>query len=146
MIRISGLNLSYGNNEVLKNIELNINEPGIYFIYGESGSGKSSLLNILSLMEDRYEGEFYFDEENVSFLSKEEKQRMRFEKITYIFQMPKLIENESVITNLEVALGKKLTKEEIKNLLSKINLRNGNKKISVLAGGEKQRVNIVMGI
>ena len=146
MIRISGLNLSYGNNEVLKNIELNINEPGIYFIYGESGSGKSSLLNILSLMEDRYEGEFYFDEENVSFLSKEEKQRMRFEKITYIFQMPKLIENESVITNLEVALGKKLTKEEIKNLLSKINLKNGNKKISVLSGGEKQRVNILMGI
>ena len=146
MIRINGLNLSYGNNDVLKDIKVEITEPGIYFIYGESGSGKSTLLNILSLMEDRYDGEFFFGEENVSFMSKEEKQRMRFEKITYLFQIPKLIENESVITNFEVALGKKLSKDEIKCLLSRINLKDGNKKNSVLSGGEKQRVNILMGL
>lgn len=146
MIKLEHLSLAYGEHEILNDINVDISEPGIYLLSGESGSGKTSLLNILSLMESSYRGNFYFDGQDVSIMSNTDKSLARFNKITYLFQIPKLIENESIKVNLEIALGRKINPKEEKEYLERIHLTSINKKVSSLSGGEKQRVNILMGI
>ena len=143
MIRLDEVSLKYDDKVILKEINIEIKEPGIYVLGGESGSGKSSLLNILSLMETRYEGEYYLDEENVSSFNDEERTKARFELITYLFQIPKLIESETIKVNIEIALGRKISKKEELSYLKKIHMNPSKKRISSLSGGEKQRVNIL---
>jgi ABC-type sugar transport system ATPase subunit len=69
MIELKNVSKNYGNHIVLKNINMKISTPGFYVIKGKSGCGKSSLLNILSLVDDNYMGSFYFARKNVNNLS-----------------------------------------------------------------------------
>ena len=147
MIRISNLSKMYGNSLVLKNINIEISSPGLYVIKGKSGSGKSSLLNILSLVDEDYNGTFYLFDKNVRDLTKKEREDLLASSITYLFQEPKLIEGEDIKTNLEILSYKSPDDKYLKDILNKVGLKKGlQENVSILSKGERQRLMIVITI
>ena len=117
-IRISK---SYGKQVVFDNLELDIKDGEILCVLGESGGGKTTLLNILSGLTG-YDGEMDGAPS----------------KVAYIFQEPRLLPNLSVEGNLRYGGGEQ---ERIDELLEKTELTAvKDKKPRALSGGEKQRV------
>jgi putative ABC transport system ATP-binding protein len=146
MISLNNVSIKYHNEDILNNINIHISKPGLYVIVGPSGSGKSTLLNILGLMEDKFEGEYIFFDEDVKKMSLKKKSLIRFNQMSFIFQTPRLIDNESIMTNIEL-ITKVNDEEKIKKVFEKLNLKvKLNQKISTLSGGELQRVNLAMAL
>ncbi len=114
---------SYGQQKVFENFTLEIEEGKILCLLGESGGGKTTLLNILAGLTD-YDGAL----EGVP------------QKVGYVFQEPRLLLNLSVEQNLRYAGGRVALTEEILRKTELWELRN--KRPSALSGGEKQRVSI----
>lgn len=147
MLNINNLTKKFNENVVLSKVSISISSPGIYVICGESGCGKTTLINILGLMDEEYEGDYYFINQNVKNMTNQEKELIRYNQISYIYQNPKFLENESIKVNLEIALNKKYRKKELIENLKKVNLNiNYNKKVSFLSGGERKRLAILISI
>lgn len=147
VIELRNVSKSY-EKKILNNLSMKIQENEIVAIVGQSGKGKSTLLNIIGLLEDADSGEVIIDnEKNVKINSSKATQIIR-EKISYLFQNFALIEQETVYENLEIALKYvKLRKREkvelIKSALKSVDLEGyENRKIFELSGGEQQRVAI----
>jgi len=145
-IKVAGLNKSFGNHQVLKNISFEVQDNSIVAITGPSGCGKSTLLNILGLIEKMDTGYVsILGKENVR-LNSREALMMRRNIIGYVFQDFALCENDTVEYNLKLALKyskikKRDIEKEIDNVLLKIGLPNVKKqKVCTLSGGEQQRV------
>ena len=114
---------SYGKQVVFDGLELEVEQGKILCVLGESGGGKTTLLNILAGLT-AYEGVV----ENAP------------KKVGYIFQEPRLLHNLTVEQNLRYVGG---TPEKIDDLLQKTELTaQRDKKPRALSGGEKQRVAI----
>ena len=90
MIQLKEIKKGFGKGEarqtILKGISLDIKEGEMVSIMGPSGSGKSSLLNILGLLDGMYEGEYLLDGINVADLTEKEQADLRGEKIGFVFQ------------------------------------------------------------
>ena len=90
MIQLNQIKKEFGKGEarqtILKGISLDIKEGEMVSIMGPSGSGKSSLLNILGLLDGMYEGEYLLDGINVADLTEKEQAGLRGEKIGFVFQ------------------------------------------------------------
>lgn len=152
MIKIKNLSKSFDDHMVLDNINLDIKEGEMVAILGESCSGKSTLLNIIGLIEGDYDGDYYFkDNKNVRVNSSKSSKLIR-EEISYIFQSFALIEDESVRDNLKLALkyvNKSKDEEEnmILEALEKVNMKDHiDKIVASLSGGEQQRVALARAI
>lgn len=149
ILSVKNIYQSFGQQEVLKNVSLDILSGKIYLIKGRSGCGKSTLLNICSLIESPRSGEIIFNGRNVSELQDEELSLMK-KKIGYIFQDYNLFENLSVFENLYIYLQliTDLTKKEcfqkIKSALTEYNMESKmSSKVKLLSGGERQRITII---
>lgn len=147
MIEIKDLSKSYGNKEVLKNINLTINDNEIVAIIGKSGCGKSTLLRCISRLENITKGSIYIDNENINNI------KDYYKKVGMVFQNFNLFENLNVLDNLILAPVKLklMTKDEAikkaKNYLKDIGLINKIKEYPKnLSGGEKQRVAIIRAL
>ena len=146
MIQIRNLSKKYNDFYVLKNINLNLPNKGLIGISGESGSGKSTFLNALSLMDKDYEGEIIINEKNILKFSDIEKDKYHL-NIGYIFQNPYLFNKLSVIENVKYVSLIKGKKLGIDDVLKKVDLlKYKNKKVNTLSGGQKQRVNIASNL
>ncbi len=144
MIKIKHLTKKYNNQEVLRDINIKISSPCFIILNGPSGCGKSTLLNIISLLDSSFDGEYEFMGRNVKSLKPREKEKLIFENITYLFQEPKLIENESVKTNLELIVGHQLSKIKINELLKEFSLNiNDQSIVKNLSKGEQKRVTLI---
>ncbi len=138
MLTIKNLNKEY-DNQVLKNIELNINQNGIYSIIGESGSGKTTLLHIIVGIDTNYEGDILFDNKNIKEMSSKE----IVENISIVYQDYKLHENLTVRENLRIIPFKNVNDDSIEAVLKQLDISGVvNKKVVDLSGGQKQRVAI----
>lgn len=133
--------------EALKRVNLRFPQNGLFYIVGKSGSGKSTLLQILSGLDYRYEGDYLFNNKEVS--KKESSLREYREKhISISFQNDELEEEKTVMDNLYLGLDlvkeeKLLRKNRIAVTLSKYGLSELNKRrVSSLSGGEKKRVGL----
>ena len=147
MIKIRNLRKEFINNDVLEDVNINISSPGIYVIVGQSGCGKSTLINILGLMDNDFEGEYLFFNKDIKELSNKEKELIRFNQIGYIYQNPKYLENESILVNVEIALSKKIRKDDLVKEMKRLNLNMKiNKKVSLLSGGERKRLSILISL
>jgi len=149
ILSIKNICQAFGQQEVLKNVSLDILPGKIYLIKGRSGCGKSTLLNICSLIESPKSGEIIFNGSNVSRLQEKELSRIKKE-IGYIFQDYNLFEELSVFENLYtyLQLVTDMTKKEcfqrIKSALAAYNMENKmSSKVKLLSGGERQRVTII---
>lgn len=146
IIELKEITKSYGKKLILDKFSLEINEGDTVAITGASGTGKTTILNILGLIENYDIGDFILDgEKNIKINSQKSVKALR-NKISYLFQNFALIEDETVEYNLNLALKYvSLTKPEkkvlIKSVLEKVGLPNTEKrKVYELSGGEQQRV------
>ena len=154
LYKLANINLNYhlnGNEiKVLKNINLNINKDERVAIIGESGSGKTSLLMLMSGLEEPTSGSIFFDNVNFSKISQKEKTQIRKRKIGLIFQQFYLIPNYTALENVMFPMQlNKINDEKIKAtlLLEEIGLGNRKNNLpSELSGGEQQRVAIARAI
>ncbi|MGN1379814.1 MAG: amino acid ABC transporter ATP-binding protein [Bacilli bacterium] len=147
MIEIKDLCKSYGDKEILKNINLTINDNEIVAIIGKSGCGKSTLLRCISRLENITKGSIYIDNENINNI------KDYYKKVGMVFQNFNLFENLNVLDNLILSPVKLklMTKDEAvkkaKNYLKDIGLINKiNEYPKNLSGGEKQRVAIIRAL
>ncbi|GKX68988.1 ABC transporter ATP-binding protein [Inconstantimicrobium mannanitabidum] len=145
VIELKNVSKSY-DKKILNNLSIKIEENEIVAIVGESGKGKSTLLNIIGLLEDADSGEVIIDNEKSIKINSSKATKIIREKISYLFQNFALIEQETVFENLEIALKyvklKKADKIDlIKSALKSVDLEGYEKrKIYELSGGEQQRV------
>ncbi len=151
MIKIKNIKKKFGENEVLKDINLNITKGEILAILGPSGSGKSTLLRCLNLLEKPNSGEIIFKEENL--LSKKCNIDKVRQNIGMVFQNFNLFPNMTVLENITVApiKVKKISKEEAItdacNLLDRVGLLDKqNSYPDQLSGGQKQRIAIARAL
>jgi len=154
LLEAKNIKKSYGNEEILKGINLKVNKDDFIMILGKSGEGKTTLLNILSTVDvNNVEGELLFNGENL--LNKSDSYRTNFRKnnIGYIFQDFALIPEFNVLENVVLPLiVNKISKNEaIKKayeLLDFVEIPRShfNKKPFELSGGQQQRVAIVRAI
>ena len=144
MIKLENIEKSFDDKKVIKNFSLHIKDNEFIVLTGKSGSGKTTLLNILGLLENPDQGSIQID--NKESFNRKEKTMFYRNEAGYLFQNFALIENETVINNLKIALeyqkiSKQQEKEKINTVLEDIGLSSyANKKIYQLSGGEQQRV------
>jgi len=142
MLEAKGIIKSYKNNKVLDCIDLIINEGDFISVVGESGKGKTTLLNILGLLEKPDHGVISVN----GLVNPQKKDVLLIQRhyYGYIFQNFALIENETVENNLQISLEYRKTvnkRDEIISALQKVNLEGTlKKKIFELSGGEQQRI------
>jgi polar amino acid transport system ATP-binding protein len=151
MIKISNLSKSFGKLEVLKNINLRVDEKEVVVLIGASGSGKSTLLRCLNFLEVAERGDIIIDSENID-LAKTNLNKVR-EKVGMVFQHFNLFPHKTVIENITEApiFVRKETKEAASSkamaLLKKVGLEDkANYYPEQLSGGQKQRVAIARAL
>ena len=154
LYKLDNINLNYHVNgsdiKVLKNINFVINKNERVAIIGESGSGKTSLLMLMSGLENPTTGSLFFDNEDFSKISEKKKTQIRKKKIGLIFQQFYLIPNYTALENVMFPMQiNDIGNEEKKatSILSEIGLINRKNNLpSELSGGEQQRVAIARAI
>ena len=152
ILEIKHLKKSYGQNEVLKDISLTIHKGEVISIIGSSGSGKSTFLRSINLLETPTEGEILYHGENV--LEKGYSLTHYREKLGMVFQSFNLFENLNVLENTIVAQTTVLKREYAeaekiaKENLEKVGMgeRYWQAKPKQLSGGQKQRVAIARAL
>ncbi|ANZ33005.1 amino acid ABC transporter ATP-binding protein [Staphylococcus carnosus] len=151
MINIKQLKKSFGTNDVLKNINLNVENGEVVAIIGPSGGGKSTLLRCINLLEQPDSGEIIFEGDNI--LNKNISLNHLRQKMGIVFQNFNLFPHKTVKENIMLApqlLKKNDTaslKSEAEELLKKVGLEDkGDSYPSQLSGGQKQRVAIARAL
>ena len=138
---------------ILKSINLNIEKGEFVMIMGKSGSGKTTLLNILGFLDKFDEGEYIFNNKDVTRLNESERSNFRNLNIGFIFQQFNLINTLNIYQNVELPMiynnkySKQEKREQIENNLSIVGLLDKmNQKPLQLSGGQQQRVAIARAL
>ncbi|MCP1640022.1 putative lysine transport system ATP-binding protein [Streptococcus gallinaceus] len=152
ILEIKHLKKSYGQNEVLKDISLTVHPGQVISIIGSSGSGKSTFLRSINLLEEPSGGEILFHGENV--LEKGYNLNTYREKLGMVFQSFNLFENLNVLENAVIPQTTvlKRSREEAEKIAKENLTRVGmteqywKAKPKQLSGGQKQRVAIARAL
>lgn len=151
LIKVEGLKKSFGTNEVLKGINAEIHKGDVMVVIGSSGSGKSTFLRCLNLLEEPTQGHIIFDGVDISDRSVDINLHRR--KMGMVFQQFNLFPHMTVLKNMIIGPVKLLKKsreeatEEAMALLERVGLADrANAYPSQLSGGQKQRVAIVRAL
>ena len=124
-----------------RNIDLQVDEGEFLGILGPSGSGKSSLLYLLSGLKTPTAGEIYFDGANLSTLGDGERSRIRLDNFGFVFQQPYLLGYLSALENTLIANPVDQNREIAQGLLDTLGIGHKSHRMPhELSGGEKQRV------
>ena len=149
MIEIKGLCKSFGDHEVLKGIDQNVEEGEVLCIVGPSGSGKSTMLRCINRLEEPTGGEIYIDGERVTDKNVD---AMRT-KMGMVFQSFNLFPHKSVLENLTIGpinvkkADKKKSEEKGLALLERVGLaEKAHEYPRNLSGGQQQRVAIARAL
>ena len=152
MIEIKNIDKSFGDNKVLKNVNMTFKKGQTNLIIGESGSGKTTLIKILIGLYKNYSGKVLFDGSNVSEMNKKELKKLR-QDIGMLFQGGALYDYMSVEENIIFPLSlftdksEKEKMERVNFCLERVNLKGKNNLMpSELSGGMKKRVAIARAI
>ena len=137
------------NIHILKNINLAFNKGDFISIQGKSGNGKTTLLNILGLLDEPTDGEIYIRGEKIHYKNEKVKTAIRNQKIGFVFQFHYLLNEFTALENvmMPALVNKNMNRNEAqrkaKELLELVGLAKRLKhKPMELSGGEKQRVAI----
>ena len=101
MLEVKQIHKSFGDLEVLKQVDLQVNKGDVVAILGPSGSGKTTLLRCLNFLENADGGEMDFDGEHISLghVSKKDAARLR-KKTAFVFQNYDLFRNKTALENV----------------------------------------------
>ena len=143
---------SYKDIIVLKNINLKINGGELVSLTGPSGSGKSTLLHLIALLDKPTSGEVFFKKKSFSKSTDSEKDLVRRQGISIIYQQNNLLSDFTALENVTIPLvtngynWKDATKKASK-ILSLVNLsKRFNHFSTELSGGEQQRVAVARAL
>ena len=141
LLKCEGISHSF-EYSLFSNVNLSLNNKESIAVVGISGSGKSSLLHILSTLLKPNRGKVYIDSKDIYALKDDELLKLRREDIGIIFQAHYLFNGFSAYENIELASI--LTKKKIDiKLLKLFDIENVlDKKVTELSGGQQQRVSI----
>ncbi|GAA3749110.1 ABC transporter ATP-binding protein [Salinactinospora qingdaonensis] len=146
MISIENLSKSFGPRTLWSEVNLTIRPEEMLALVGPSGTGKSTLLNCLGLLETTDSGRILVDGHDITRLSISARRRFRRDNLGYLFQNYALIDNATIAANLDVATdagrlrpaGRRAGHHEA---LERVGLAGREKeKVHYLSGGEQQRV------
>lgn len=150
MIKLENVHKSFGKNEVLKGIDLQIEKGQVVVIIGPSGSGKSTVLRTMNYLEEPTSGKVIVDGMDLSDKSKLNEVRT---EVGMVFQNFNLFPHMTVMENLTLAQTKvrKTSSDEAKKigqiLLDRVGLKDkANSYPDSLSGGQKQRVAIARAL
>ncbi|MRR23018.1 ABC transporter ATP-binding protein [bacterium] len=157
IIDISTLKKDYHVGEVtvhaLRGVDLKINEGEFVAIMGASGSGKSTILNIIGCLDRPSDGTYLLDGVNVAGMSKNERAAIRNLKIGFVFQSYNLLSRTSALENVELPLmynrmvSTKERRERAKAALEAVGLTDRMDHMpNQLSGGQQQRVAIARSL
>ena len=133
--------------KALDNVSFQIEEGELVTIVGPSGSGKSTCLNILGGMDHVTSGTVISNKMKLSSLDDKKLVSYRKNNIGFVFQFYNLIQNITVIENLELAASRTTIKKDLDKLLKQVGLLyKKNNFPSQLSGGEQQRVSIARAL
>ncbi len=138
---------------ILKDINFVARKGDFIAIQGKSGSGKTTLLNIIGLLDEASNGVMEIDEKQINYKNEKIKNKIRHEKIGFVFQFHYLLNEFTALENVMIPalINKKINKKELKEkarqLLELVELGHRiNHKPLELSGGEKQRVAIARAL
>ena len=145
MIELQHIWKQFGSRIIFSDLNLNFQSGMVYALIGDSGCGKTTLLNMLAKLETFDKGEIIYKGKSLTSLKNEEFYR---NELGYLFQNFGLLESQTIRENLELGLiGKKKNKKQEKERLLlqalqavRLDYLSLNQKIYELSGGEAQRV------
>lgn len=153
-IEIRGLSKKYGENVVLDGVDLTVNKGDVVAIIGPSGTGKSTLLRSLNLLEKPEQGTVIINDKTIDLTTKSSKEKLELRRYTeMVFQQFNLFKNRTALENVMEGLivVKKLKKNEARELaikhLQKVGM--GDRLYHYprhLSGGQQQRVAIARAL
>jgi len=157
IIEIRQLKKDYHVGEVtvhaLRGVDLQISKGEFVAIMGVSGSGKSTMLNILGCLDKPSSGDYFLDGADVKTMSKDELARLRNKKLGFVFQAYNLLARTTALENVELPLfyNSKVKSRERKELalwaLEAVGLKNRmNHMPNQMSGGQQQRVAIARSL
>lgn len=151
MISVKNVNKFFGEKQVLKDVNIEINEGEIFGIIGHSGAGKSTILRCMNGLEAYQEGSVKVDGKEVKELNEKEMRDLR-KDLGMIFQHFSLLERKTVFENVALPLecfdySKAEKEKRVLELLDLVGLKERrNDKPRNLSGGQKQRVAIARAL
>ncbi len=153
MIRLQNITKVYpiGKSEltVLKGVTLHIKKGELVAVMGASGSGKTTMLNIIGLLDKPTLGSYFFEDREVSRLGGSDLARIRGQKVGFIFQTFNLLSRLTALANVELGMtyAGGVNRKQAIEALARVGLSHRiNHRPVELSGGEQQRVAIARAI
>ncbi len=149
MLKIKELSKSfdvpYGKLEVLKEINVDVNDGDFVMIMGESGSGKTTFINCISTLLEPTSGSVYLNDQDISLLKPKEVEKIRLHDVAYVFQENYMIDGLTMIENIAISRLQydENALEKAEKLMRKLNILDIKDKYPYqVSGGERQRAAI----
>lgn len=152
MIRVENIHKSFGELQVLKGIDLEVNKGEIVSIVGPSGAGKTTLLMIMGTLEKANSGKVFIGDNDLSKLSEKKLSDFRNKNIGFVFQFHQLLPEFTALENVMIPalIGNakhSAAEKRAKELLQMMGLSERMEhKPAELSGGEKQRVAVARAL
>ena len=152
MITGKDIHKSYGQLEVLKGIDLQINQGEIVSVVGASGAGKTTLLQIIGTLDKPSSGTILFDNQDIAVLSEKKLSSFRNKNIGFVFQFHHLLPEFTALENLYIpafiaGIKEKEAHSRALELLDFLHLSDrATHKPSELSGGEQQRIAVARAL
>ena len=154
MLTIQNLTKKFGDNQVLKGVDLSVDKGDVIAIIGQSGGGKTTLLRCINFLETADSGEMEFDGEHfrLNRISKKDIQRIR-RKTAFVFQSYNLFRNKTALQNVMLGLtvARKMPRAQAEQIaraaLDRVGLADkADSYPNALSGGQQQRVAIARAL
>ena len=152
MIKVQGINKSFGSLQVLKDIDLTIRKGEIVSIVGPSGAGKTTLLQIMGTLDKPDSGKVNFEGNDVTKYGDRKLSDFRNKNIGFVFQFHQLLPEFTALENtmIPALIGKKSRSTAEKEAIHILELMGLSDRIqhkpAELSGGEKQRVAVARAL
>lgn len=154
MLTIHNMTKKFGDNQVLKGVDLSVDKGDVIAIIGQSGGGKTTLLRCINFLETADSGEMEFDGEHFQLdrISKKDVQRIR-RKTAFVFQSYNLFRNKTALQNVMLGLtvARKMPRAHAEQIaraaLERVGLADkADSYPNALSGGQQQRVAIARAL
>ena len=152
MLKANGIHKSYGSLQVLKGVDLEINQSEIVSIVGSSGAGKSTLLHILGTLDRPDKGTLTMKEMDLLRLKGDDLAKFRNEQVGFIFQFHNLLPEFTALENIQIpGFIQKTSPEKLLQKAGQLAELLGishrlDHKPATLSGGEQQRVAVARAL
>lgn len=152
MIEIEGITKSFGQLQVLKGIDLNIDKGEVVSIVGPSGAGKTTLLQIIGTLDRADSGRVIINGTDVSRMKEKELSAFRNREIGFVFQFHQLLPEFTALENVTIpaliqGVSAGTARKQAQEMLDMLGLsERAAHKPAELSGGEKQRVAVARAL